>query len=108
MAEDKKEQKEKPLDRMTVKELKDIALEIPDITGVHGMNKTELLSAIKQAKGIVDETKKRKGGSNRELKKRIQELKAERESALQANDKKRAGIHRKKISRLKKRTRKAA
>jgi len=108
MAENKKEQKEKPLDKMTVTELRSVALEIPEITGVHGMNKTELLSAVKQAKGIQDDTKKRKGASNRELKKQIQMLKAERESALQADNKTLAAIYRRRISRLKKKTRKAA
>ena len=37
--------KEKPLDKMTVKELREIALEIPDLKGVHGMNKQDLLDA---------------------------------------------------------------
>ena len=67
MAQDK-ESAAKPLDKMTVKELKDVALEIPEITGVHGMNKADLLSAIKQAKGIPEENTKKKSGSIRELK----------------------------------------
>ena len=66
MAEDNK----KPLEKMTVKELKEVALEIPEITGVHGMNKSDLLGAIKEAKGIVDTVKKR-SGSVREVKKKI-------------------------------------
>ena len=49
-----KETKEKPLDKMTVKELREIAKDIPEITGVHGMNKSELLDAVKKAKGIVE------------------------------------------------------
>ena len=44
----------KPLDKMTVKELREVALELPQITGVHGMNKAELLAAVKEAKGIED------------------------------------------------------
>ena len=49
------EKKEKPLDRMTAKELREMALKIEGIVGVHVMNKNELLNAIKEAKGIVDE-----------------------------------------------------
>jgi hypothetical protein len=41
---EKKEKKEKPLDRMTAKELRETALKIPEIIGVHAMNKTELLN----------------------------------------------------------------
>ena len=52
MAKKKKEIKEKPLEKMTVKELREIAKEIPEITGVSGMNKAELFSAIQTAKGI--------------------------------------------------------
>lgn len=42
---------DKPLDKMTVKELKEIAKEIPDLTGIHSMKKDELLAAIMKAKG---------------------------------------------------------
>ena len=54
-----KETKGKPLDKMTVKDLREIAKEIPDITGVHGMNKAELLDAIEKAKGIVETPKEK-------------------------------------------------
>lgn len=100
--------KEKPLDKMTVKELKEMAKEIPEITGAHGMNKAELLSAIKKAKGIEDETVKKADSSVREIKKKIKELKAGCETALNTKDKKTASIYRRRISRLKKKTRKAA
>ena len=53
MVEDK-EIKEKPLDKMTATELREIAMEIPEITGAHGMNKPDLLSAVKKARGIED------------------------------------------------------
>ena len=48
---EKKEKKEKPLDRMTAKELREMALGMEGIVGVHAMNKSELVAAIKQAKG---------------------------------------------------------
>ena len=93
---------------MTAKELREVAKEIPGITGVHAMNKADLLAAIKQARGIVEETKKKAATEIRDLKKQIKELKRQRRAALEAKDKKRAGIYRRRISRLKKRSRRAA
>lgn len=93
---------------MTATELREVTKDIPQITGAHGMNKEELLSAIKEAKGIVEEDVKKASKANRELKKIIQELKGKRAAALEAKDKKMATIYRRKISRLKKQTRKVA
>jgi len=105
----KKEAKEKPLEKMTAKELREVAMDIPEIVGVHGMNKPELISAIKEARGIVEEKGKKTGKSSvREIKKQISELKAKREAALASEDRKMADIYRRKISRLKKKTRRAA
>ena len=95
----------KPLDKMTVKELKEVALEIPEISGVHGMNKGDLLSAIKKAKGIPEETKKKKSGSIRELKQKVKVMKVKRKEALEADDAKMATIYRRKISRMKRKMR---
>jgi len=108
MAEEIKAEFEKPLEKMTVKELREIALEIPQITGVHGMNKQDLLVAIKEAKGITDEPKKQASASIRQLKAKIKELKLKRQEALEAKDRKMATIYRRRISRLKKKTRRAA
>ena len=100
-------QDEKPLDKMTTKELKELALEIPDISGVHGMNKEELISAIKEFRGIVEE-KKEKKINTRDLKKKIADLKEEKKKIMETGDKKQIDIYRRKISRLKKLTRRAA
>ena len=115
MNEEKKEFTEKSLDKMTVTELREIALEIPGITGVHGMKKPELLEAVKAAKGIVDEPRKKAGPPKpkvqvpkADLKAMIRELKSKRRQALEQKDSKLAGLYRRKISRLKKKTRKAA
>lgn len=105
---EKKEKKEKPLDRMTAKELREVALSIPEITGVHGMNKAELLASIKKARGIVDEKKKKSDISVREIKKKIQDLKVLQAQAHESKDKAKAGILRRRISRFKKKTRRAA
>ena len=104
----KKEAKEKPLDKMTATELRELTKEIPEITGAHGMNKPELVAAIKQARGIEDTQKKKKRGSVREIKAKIQQLKKDRAAALEAQDARRAMICKRKISRLKKKTRRAA
>ena len=108
MGKKKKETKEKPLDKMTAKELREVGKQIPEITGVYGMNKPELISAIKKARGIVDDSLKTKDASVREIKKKIQKLKTERETALSKNDAKMAAIYRRRITRLKKKTRRAA
>jgi hypothetical protein len=102
------EEKKKPLDKMTVKELKEIALELPEITGVHGMNKSDLLAAIKAAKGIEDKTKKKKSGSVREIKHKIKSLKLKQSAAVAEKDAKMAVVYRRRISRLKKKSRKVA
>ena len=108
MAGKEKDAKEKPLEKMTAKELREVAKGIPEITGVHGMNKDELISAIKASRGIVEEKKVRKDSSVREIKQRIRALKSERDSAIAANDREKSAVYRRRISRLKKRTRKAA
>ncbi len=108
MSKKQKEVKEKPLEKMTAKELREIGKQIPEITGVFGMNKAELISAVKKARGIVDDSPKTKDASVREIKKKIQKLKTERETALSKNDAKMAAIYRRRITRLKKKTRRAA
>ena len=107
---ERKDKKEKPLDKMTATELRKYALELGGITGVHGMNKEELLAAIKEVKGIVDEGKKTvKKVNMRELKQKIKELRALKDEAYEAGESnKKINILRRRMNRLKKRTRKAA
>jgi hypothetical protein len=109
MGAKKKETKEKPLEKMTAKELRELGKQLPGITGVYGMNKAELISSIKKARGIEeDTTKKSSDASVREIKKRIKSLKAEREIALSNDEKKMADIYKRRITKLKKKTRRAA
>jgi len=108
MGKKEKAQKEKPLEKMTAKELREIALTIEGVTGVHGMNKEELIKVIKQARGIVDEKKKATTIDVRAIKAKIKELKAKREEARAAGDRKAVERLRKAISKLKKKTRRAA
>lgn len=109
MGKKEKQGKEKPLEKLTATELRQVAIDMPEITGASGMNKTELLKAVKKAKGIDEGTRKREAKvSIRQLKERIRELKKKREQCLEQDEKKWADIYRRRISRLKKKTRKAA
>jgi cell division protein FtsX len=112
------EKKEKPLDKMTAKELREMALGLPGIHGVHAMKKEELIIAIRAAKGITEPEpkKEKKVVAEKEkvvltvaqLKQKVKELRAKREELLQQKDLRMAEILRKRISRLKKKTRRAA
>lgn len=103
-----KQVKEKPLEKMTAKELRELALSLEGIVGVHAMNKAELIVAIKQAKGIVDERSAQKSVDVRSLKAKIRELKRKRDEAKQAGNAKLVDAFRRRISNLKKKTRRAA
>lgn len=98
---------EKKLEKMTIKELREIALQIPEIQGVHGMNKEELISALKKVYGIQEEPKKL-GASMRELKAKIKKFKALAEEAKKNKDWVKYERYRKLASTFKKRTRKLA
>ena len=102
------EAKGKPLEKMTVKELREMAKEIPGITGVHAMKKEELIVAIQDAKGIKRAPAKKADATIAVLKKKIKALKVGRQAALEVKDRKMATIYKRRISRLKKKTRRAA
>jgi hypothetical protein len=108
MSEENVVDKEKPLEKMTVKDLRDMAKDMPGIEGVHGMKKEELIVAIKEVKGIKDEPVKKADASVGEIKKQIRAIKAQRQGAIEAKDSKMATIYTRRISRLKKKSRQAA
>lgn len=103
---------------MTAKELREMALGLAGIHGVHAMKKEELITAIRAAKGIAEpEPKKEKKAFVKkekvvltvaQLKQRVRELRAKREGLLQEKNLKMVEIMRRRISRLKKKTRRAA
>lgn len=101
--------KAKPLEKMTVKELREIALTVTELKGVHGMNKQDLLQAVKAHRGITDA---KAGGSGkrsmRQIKAKIRDLKARKREITAATNRKQAEILRRRLSRLKKKTRKLA
>jgi cell division protein FtsX len=111
------EKKEKPLEKMTAKELREMALGLPGIQGVHAMKKEELLTVIRAAKGITEPAHREKHVVSKkekvvltvaQLKQKVKELRAKREGLLQGENLKMAEILRRRISRLKKKTRRAA
>jgi uncharacterized small protein (DUF1192 family) len=107
---------EKPLLKMTAIELREIALQIPGVTGVHAMKKDKLLSVIKEHRGIKDEEPvirpKIKPDSSPvsagELKQRIAALREQKEISRAAKDRNKVAVLRRRIHRLKKRMRKVA
>ena len=113
--EEKKEEQavpEKPLDKMTVLELRDFALaKNLGIVGVSAMKKEELLPAVKEALGIKDEEPAAKvadKGTVAAMKQKIVSLKQEKRTALSSKDKKKVNVLRRRINRLKKRSKKIA
>jgi hypothetical protein len=111
---------EKPLEKMTVKELREMAKDLPGITGLHAMKKDELLEALGGAGGkgnpgpkAASARKAKTAGpsmksfSRAQLKEKICDLREKRKTALEEQDKDLASIIRRKINKLKKHTRKA-
>ncbi|MDY6822215.1 MAG: Rho termination factor N-terminal domain-containing protein [Thermodesulfobacteriota bacterium] len=103
-----KAKKGKPIEKMTATELREVAKDISEITGAHGMNKSELLDAIRKARGIEGKGGQKDLSYVRDLKAEIKSLKKERDQALQAKETEKATRLRRRISRLKKKTRRAA
>jgi hypothetical protein len=90
--------------KMTVLKLREEALKIEGISGVHGMNKQQLLDVLFDQFGIPRDVKARK--DNTELKKAIKGYRAKQPEARAAGDKKKAKKIQRKIHALKRQTRK--
>ncbi len=101
------------LEKMTAPKLRELAIEkYPNVTGVSGMKKEELVEAI-----ITEEVrlglrpKEEKGQATAsmgtaQLKAAIRALKSDRDAAAQAKDRTGAGVARHRIKRMKRRLRK--
>lgn len=106
MAEELSIDLKKPLEKMTAKELREVAMnQVKSVQGATGMDKDELLKAIKEALGITEEA-----GSVSPYKAQILSMKAKMrdlraKKAAEGVARKEKTILRRKISRLKKRTR---
>jgi hypothetical protein len=100
------------LEKMTVIKLREEAKKFPDVKGVSGMKKEELLRLLVEKLGIeTPEKKKRPAGKPRDkkaLKGKITELRVERDAARAAKDSKRVTLLRRRIHSLKRRVRKIA
>jgi len=115
-APEKPPEDEKPLNKMTATELREIAKEIPGVAGVTAMKKEELLVVIKEHRGMKDEkpAKKKKEKTDKPtvgvkaLKEKIVHLREKKREARMANDRHKIDILRRRINRLKKQTRKVA
>ena len=103
---------EKPLDKMTVVELREFALDKNlGIVGVSAMKKEELLPAVKEALGIKYEepaVKVADKGTVAAMKQKIVNLKEDKKTAIASKDKKKINVLRRRINRLKKRSKKVA
>lgn len=102
------------LEKMTVVKLREEAVKYPELTGVHGMKKDELITELAKFMGLPEEEKvkekpkAKKGVSKKDLKKKILSLKEKRAEAIQAKDAKTLKIIRKRLKRTKRSLRKLA
>lgn len=98
----------RPLEKMTTTDLRELAKGLEGVSGVHGMKKAELIGALRKSRGIEVEKVKKTSTSVHALKQQIRSMKAKRAAAIEAKDRKLTTIIRRRISRLKKKTRRAA
>lgn len=106
---------EQHLEKLTVKELREMAARFPHEKAISDMKKEELVAFIKQAKGIKEDAHahkhKPKGKiklNRTEIKAKIRELKGMITDALDASERKRAAFLKHQMSRFKKKSRKLA
>jgi protein-arginine kinase activator protein McsA len=98
----------RPLEKMTTTDLREIAKGLEGVSGVHGMKKQDLIAALRKSKGIEVTKVQTVRASVHTLKQQIRKMKVKRAAAIEAQDRKLATIIRRRISRLKKKTRRAA
>lgn len=99
----------KPLDKMTAKELRQLVMDkIPQITGASGMDKDQLLVAIKDVLGIKDEEGSKVNPYKEQIHSIKSDIRAMREQKASAGTRKEKDLLRRRINKLKKRTRRLA
>ncbi len=97
------------LQRLTTKKLREIGIELGEISGVHGMKKDELVDAIFSIRGIEEADATAEVSVDKTaLKSEIKDLKALREDALKAGNEVELKRVRKRIKRLKRALRRAS
>jgi len=91
------------LEKLTVKELREMAMQYPHEEALSEMKKEELIAFLKEAMGLPEEGGDKKGGKGivkipkSIVKARIRDLKGKKKEALTSNNHKRAGILRRRI-----------
>ena len=97
----------KDLEKLTATKLREIAKQYDGITGAHAMKKEELIIAIQAARG--DDLTRSDGGSLSEkigaAKKKIKNLRSEKETVRETKDKKKVDILRRRIKKQRRMTR---
>ena len=96
------------LEKMKVTDLREMAKEKLEITGVSGLHKDELVEKLAHALGIEKPHKVAVGGDKTKIKQQIRALKAQRAEALSAHDKEALHTTRHEIHKLKRKLRKMA
>jgi len=97
------------LEHMTAKRLRDLALDLKEIAGIHGMKKGELVEAIFALRGVEEaEGVSAFAVDKGAIKQEIRQLKGLRTSALEAGDSTELKRVRNRIKRLKRTLRKVS
>lgn len=101
------------LENMTVHKLREEAKKFPDIKGTTGMKKEELIGVLADKLGIVPTEKKPKKPkksatpmNKNTIKKKLMQLREERDTARSGGDSKKTALLRRRIHSLKRRMRK--
>lgn len=110
-------QSKEQLEKMTVKELRELAKDVPGIAGIHSMKKDELVSLLAKETGAGSPAPKpaakkaakpeaeNKPRTKAQIKALLDTLRKEKQNAQAVKDKVRTELLRKRINRLKKQTR---
>ena len=95
------------LSKKKVTELREMAQE-QGMQGTSGLHKDQLLPVLAEMLGIERPHKVAEGAGKKEIKAKIRELKRERVAALEAGDREKLLLSRRKIHRLKRKARRMA
>lgn len=106
LKKERKDKKVKPLDDWTIKELREEAMKVPNVQGIHGMNKQEIIEFLRVEKGLPAPVSKKTTDGVRVFKEKVRQMRLKRDEERTAGTtRKRLDILRRKISGMKKKTR---
>ncbi len=99
----------KPLEKLTAKEMRELVIDkLPMITGASGMDKDDLLARIKEVLGIEDDDENKVNPYKAQIQTLKKEIRDLRSKKTEIESRKEREIIRRKINKLKKRTRRLA